>query len=161
MRRCSVLVLSVPCWLRRWRHLADPRTQTTGRHAKPRRAILRSAPAVARSPSKKYRGSVLSILYTNRGAEFGAKGELDRAMKDHDQALKLDPKNALAFNNRGIAKLKKGDKESGEADIAKAKQLQPGIGEPQCVPDDGARKRKLNRLMVPNRPNSAASHFLM
>jgi tetratricopeptide (TPR) repeat protein len=92
--------------------------------------------------SKKYRGSVLSILYTNRGAEFGAKGELDRAMKDHDQALKIDPKNALAFNNRGIAKLKKGDKESGEADIAKAKQLQPGIGEPQRA-NDGAQVKAL------------------
>jgi tetratricopeptide (TPR) repeat protein len=92
--------------------------------------------------SKKYRGNVLSILYTNRGAEFGAKGELDRAMKDHDQALKIDPKNALAFNNRGIAKLKKGDKEGGEADIAKAKQLQPGIGEPQRA-DDGAQVKAL------------------
>jgi tetratricopeptide (TPR) repeat protein len=89
--------------------------------------------------SKKYKGNILSILYTNRGAEFGAKGELDRAMKDHDQAIKLDPKNALAFNNRGIAKLKKGDKESGEADIARAKQLQPGIGQPQDKPvGDGA-----------------------
>jgi tetratricopeptide (TPR) repeat protein len=81
--------------------------------------------------SKKYRGNILSILYTNRGAEFGAKGDLDRAMKDHDQALKIDPKNALAFNNRGIVKLKKGDKEGGEADIARARQLQPGIGQPQ------------------------------
>ena len=92
--------------------------------------------------SKKYRGNVLSILYTNRGAEFGAKGDLDRAMKDHDQALKLDPKNALAFNNRGIAKLKKGDKEGGEADIAKAKQLQPDIGAGQRV-DDAAQVKAL------------------
>jgi tetratricopeptide (TPR) repeat protein len=92
--------------------------------------------------SKKYKGNVLSILYTNRGAEFGAKGDLDRAMKDHDQAIKLDPKNALAFNNRGIAKLKKGDKEGGEADIAKAKQLQPGIGQPQDNPVDASAEVK-------------------
>jgi tetratricopeptide (TPR) repeat protein len=92
--------------------------------------------------SKKYKGNILSILYTNRGAEFGAKGELDRAMKDHDQAIKLDPKNALAFNNRGIAKLKKGDKEGGEADVAKAKQLQPGIGQPQDQPVGGGAEVK-------------------
>jgi tetratricopeptide (TPR) repeat protein len=92
--------------------------------------------------SKKYRGNILSILYTNRGAEFGAKGELDRAMKDHDQAIKLDPKNALAFNNRGIVKLKKGDKDGGEADIAKAKQLQPGIGQPQDRPVDASAEVK-------------------
>lgn len=93
--------------------------------------------------SKKYRGNVLSVLYTNRGAEYGAKGELDRAMKDHDQALKIDPKNALAFNNRGIVKLKKGDKDGGEADLAKARQLQPGIGQPQDkLGDDAAAEVK-------------------
>jgi tetratricopeptide (TPR) repeat protein len=92
--------------------------------------------------SKKYKGNVLSILYTNRGAEFGAKGDLDRAMKDHDQAIKIDPKNALAFNNRGVAKLKKGDKEGGEADLAKAKQLQPGIGQPQDNPVDASAEVK-------------------
>jgi Flp pilus assembly protein TadD len=81
--------------------------------------------------SRAIASNVLSILYTNRGAELGAKGDLDRAMKDHEQALKIDPRNALAFNNRGVAKLKKGDKDGGEADIAKAKQLQPGIGQPQ------------------------------
>ena len=63
-------------------------------------------------------------------------------MKDHDQAIKLDPKNALAFNNRGIAKLKKGDKEGGEADMAKAKQLQPGIGQPQDKPVDASAEVK-------------------
>jgi Flp pilus assembly protein TadD len=92
--------------------------------------------------SRKYRGNVLSILYTNRGAEFGAKGDLDKAMKDHDQAIKIDPKNALAFNNRGIAKLKKGDKEGGEADIAKAKQLQPGIGQAQDNPVEASAEVK-------------------
>ena len=95
-------------------------------------AITACSRAIA---SKKYKGNILSILYTNRGAEFGAKGELDRAMKDYDQAIKLDAKNALAFNNRGMTKLTQGDKEGGEADIAKAKQLQPGIGAPQSVDD--------------------------
>ena len=81
--------------------------------------------------SKKYKGRSLSLLYTNRGAEYGAKGDNDRAMADHDQAIRLDPKNAFAFNNRGIVKLKKGDKEGGDADIARARQLQPGIGQSQ------------------------------
>ena len=92
--------------------------------------------------SKKYRANVLSILYTNRGVEFAAKGDMDRAMKDHDQAIKLDPKNALAFNNRGVAKLKQGHKESGEADIAKAKQLQPGIGQAQDQPTEASAQVK-------------------
>src|SRR5689334_9794639 len=59
--------------------------------------------------SKKYKGQILSMLYTNRGVEYSAKGDLARAMADHDHAVKIDPKNALAYNNRGIAKIKKGD----------------------------------------------------
>jgi Flp pilus assembly protein TadD len=141
MRRCPMLfvgvlmvaALAAPCGSAH----ADDRETCKIASGDP--AISACSRAIA---SKKYRGNVLSILYTNRGAEFGAKGELDRAMKDHDQALKIDPKNALAFNNRGIAKLKKGDKEGGEADIAKAKQLQPGIGEPQRA-DDGAQVKAL------------------
>jgi Flp pilus assembly protein TadD len=102
-------------------------------------AITACSRAIA---SKKYKGNVLSILYTNRGAEFGAKGDMDRAMKDHDQAIKVDAKNALAYNNRGVAKLKKGDKEGGEADIAKAKQLQPGIGQPEDKPVEASSEVK-------------------
>jgi tetratricopeptide (TPR) repeat protein len=88
--------------------------------------------------SKKYKAPILSLLYTNRGAEYGAKGDTDRAIADHDQAIKLDPKNALAFNNRGIVKLKKGDKEGGNADLERAKLLQPGIGQPPKTNDDDA-----------------------
>jgi tetratricopeptide (TPR) repeat protein len=141
MRRCPLLlagVLSVAA-------LAPPGgpanadDRETCKTASGDPAISACSRAIA---SKKYRGNVLSILYTNRGAEFGAKGELDRAMKDHDQAIKIDPKNALAFNNRGVAKLKKGDKEGGEADIAKAKQLQPGIGQPEDKPVEASAEVK-------------------
>jgi tetratricopeptide (TPR) repeat protein len=115
--------------------------------------------------SKKYKGRNLSLLYTNRGIEHARKGDHDRAIADHDQAIKLDPKNAYAFNNRGtayraqigageraiadfdqaiklnpkyaaafynrgIAKRNNGDTAGGDADIAQAKQLQPGIDAP-------------------------------
>ena len=88
-------------------------------------AIAACSRAIA---SKKHKGRNLSLLHTNRGVEYGAKDDYDRAIADHDQAIKIDPKNALAYNNRGIVKLKKGDEEGGNADIARARQLQPGIG---------------------------------
>jgi Flp pilus assembly protein TadD len=47
---------------------------------------------------------------------------------DYDQAIQLDPTNAALLNNRGLAKLKNGDAAGGNADIAKAKQLDPQIG---------------------------------
>jgi Flp pilus assembly protein TadD len=53
----------------------------------------------------------------------------DRAIEDCDQAMKLDPKDANPYYNRGLVKLKKGDKAGGDADIAKARQLNPKVGQ--------------------------------
>src|SRR3954469_11375979 len=52
-------------------------------------AIAACSRAIA---SKKYKGSNLSLLHTNRGAEYGAKEDYTRAIADHDQAIKIDPK---------------------------------------------------------------------
>src|SRR3984893_9861599 len=64
-----------------------------------------------------------AIAYTSRGVEWRAKRQLDRAIADHSQAIKLNPKFAGAFNNRGLARRQKGDTAGGDADIARAKQL--------------------------------------
>src|SRR5262249_57323756 len=48
------------------------------------------------------------------------------AIADYNEAIRLDPKNALAFCNRGNAKLKI-EETSGNADIAKARQLDASI----------------------------------
>ena len=53
-------------------------------------------------------------------------GKMDDAIKDYDAALKLDPKLAGALYGRGVAKMKKGDKAGGSADIAAAKAHQVG-----------------------------------
>ena len=113
--------------------------------------------------SKKYKSRVLSLLYTNRGVEYGLKSDFERAIADHDQAIKIDPKNPLAYNNRGnaydgkrefdraiadydqaikldpkyagalynrgLAKQKKGDITGGQADVAAAREMQPGVGQ--------------------------------
>ena len=47
-----------------------------------------------------------AIALSNRGIEFVAKGELDRAIRDYDQAIKLNYVDAL--NNRGFAFANKG-----------------------------------------------------
>src|SRR5262245_4569801 len=46
--------------------------------------------------SGKFKGRNLSLLYTNRGVEYVGKEDVDRGIADHDQAIKLDPKNSLA-----------------------------------------------------------------
>jgi tetratricopeptide (TPR) repeat protein len=65
----------------------------------------------------------LSDAFYNRGNAYGDKGENDRAITDYDQSIRLNPKFAGAFNNRGLAKRQKGDTVGGDADIARAKQL--------------------------------------
>jgi tetratricopeptide (TPR) repeat protein len=65
--------------------------------------------------------------FFNRGYTHYLKGQNDRAIQDYDQAIRLKPDFALAFKYRGDAKLKKGDVGGGNADIAKAKQINPKI----------------------------------
>jgi tetratricopeptide (TPR) repeat protein len=62
--------------------------------------------------------------FRNRGIAYAYKGDDHRAIADLNEAVRLDPNNALAFCSRGIAKRNISD-ESGNADIVKARQLDP------------------------------------
>ena len=61
--------------------------------------------------------------YRDRGLAKQKKGDLDGAMADYNQAIKLDPKFTGAYNNRGNIKLKKGDLKGAMADYNQAIQL--------------------------------------
>ena len=54
--------------------------------------------------------------YNNRGAEYKAKGETDRAITDYTKAIKINPQLAEAYYNRGASWEKKGDKRKAIAD---------------------------------------------
>ena len=60
-----------------------------------------------------------------RGAAFGRKDQVDRAIGDYDVALRLDPKLADIFNIRGELWLKKGDRPHALADFGAAIKLNP------------------------------------
>jgi Flp pilus assembly protein TadD len=70
-----------------------------------------------------------SIAYLNRGNALDDNGQVDLAIQDCDQALKLDSNDAFACYNRGLSKQKTGEKSGGKADIAKAKQLNSKVDE--------------------------------
>jgi lipoprotein NlpI len=65
------------------------------------------------------------LAYNNRGNAYKAKGDNDRAIADYNQAISLDPKDALAYNNRGNAYKAKGDNDRAIADYNQAISLDP------------------------------------
>jgi tetratricopeptide (TPR) repeat protein len=62
--------------------------------------------------------------FYNRGVAYGEKGDYERAIADYTEAVRLGPNFPRAFCNRGRMKLKVRDS-SGNADITKARQLDP------------------------------------
>ncbi|WP_051390054.1 tetratricopeptide repeat protein [Bradyrhizobium sp. Ec3.3] len=70
------------------------------------------------------------MAYSNRGNAYQDKGDLDRAIADHSQALALDPKNAPAYNNRGNAYALKGDLDRAIADYNQAIAIDPKSAKP-------------------------------
>jgi tetratricopeptide (TPR) repeat protein len=76
-------------------------------------------------PTRLYRSACRADAFYTRGNAYRAKGQHDRAIQDYDQTIRVNPQYAAAFFNRGLAKKAKG----AAADIAKARQLQPSIGQ--------------------------------
>jgi tetratricopeptide (TPR) repeat protein len=69
-----------------------------------------------------------AVAYHSRGHAYQAKHEIDRAIADYDQAIRLQPNYAAALYWRGMAKRFKGGDAGGDADIAAAKKLNPNNG---------------------------------
>ena len=63
--------------------------------------------------------------FYNRGLAYRNLGKLDRAIDDFDQALKLKPNFADAWNERGVAYRQKGNNVQAVADFDEALRLQP------------------------------------
>ena len=75
--------------------------------------------------SGEFRGEELAKIYANRGTEYKNKGDLDRAIADYSEAIRLDPKYVDAYDNRGDAWEVKGDLDRAIADYNEAIRLNP------------------------------------
>jgi Flp pilus assembly protein TadD len=58
-----------------------------------------------------------------------AKGDLSGAMADFNQALKVDPRNAEAYVNRGLLLWQEGMKADAERDFARSIKVKPSLKE--------------------------------
>jgi hypothetical protein len=67
----------------------------------------------------------LAVLHTSRGAAWRAKDDLDRALADQEEAIRLQPGSALLYFNRAVTWQSKNDVDRAIADLAEAIQLAP------------------------------------
>lgn len=65
----------------------------------------------------------------NRGNAFKAKGDLDRAFTNYEQAVAFDPANAGAHVDRALVLEKKGQRDQAQRDYAEAIRLDPKMWE--------------------------------
>jgi tetratricopeptide (TPR) repeat protein len=75
--------------------------------------------------SGKFDGSVLSVLFENRGIEYSRKGLRERARSDYTEAIRLNPKTFSVYNDRGDDYRIDGDYERALLDLDIAIRLNP------------------------------------
>lgn len=77
--------------------------------------------------SGRYSGEALAVDYFNRGLHYAKTQHYKEAIADFDEAIKLKPNFAAAYFVRGTVKQVSGDQTGGDADIAKAKEIDPYV----------------------------------
>lgn len=85
--------------------------------------LIRACTAVIRSGRQTPEN--LARAFFNRGRALADKGQFDPAIRDFDEAVRLDPKYPDAFNNRGVAWSGKGQYEQAIKDFDEAIRLDP------------------------------------
>lgn len=77
--------------------------------------------------SGKLRDRDLALIYNRRGLELQRGGDPDSALKDFDEALRLDPKFALALSNRATIFRIRGDFNTAVSNYSEAIRLNPKL----------------------------------
>jgi tetratricopeptide (TPR) repeat protein len=68
-------------------------------------------------------GAVRARAYFLRGVANAQLGQFQRAVRDYGEAIRLNPRYGIAFNNRADAWLRLGDPAQGKPDIEKALEI--------------------------------------
>lgn len=71
--------------------------------------------------------SELAFAHNNRGLAYSGLGDMDLAIKDFDQAIRLEPGLAIAYNNRGFVSRDLGQLDRALEDLDQAIGLDPEL----------------------------------
>ena len=71
--------------------------------------------------------SVACASYIHRGLAHNSRGELDKAIADYTEAMRIDPRHVEAYNNRSVAYMGKGQYDKAIADCNVAIRLEPTL----------------------------------
>lgn len=85
--------------------------------------IIAGCTRIAEDPKESARMRAIALV--GRGLARQEMHDLDHAIADFTEALRLNPKDALAYNNRGLAYNEKGDHEHAIADLTRAIEIDP------------------------------------
>ena len=88
-------------------------------------AVPHASRGIKRLPSRFPLNPQFADAYCGRGTGYATKGDLDKAIADDSEAIRLDPKLAQAHYNRGSAYLGKGDFGKAIADVTETIRLAP------------------------------------
>jgi tetratricopeptide (TPR) repeat protein len=69
-----------------------------------------------------------AAAFAGRGLAYANRSNFELAIEDYDRAIRIKPDYARAFYDRGLAKFGLCDLDGADADIAKAKELDPNVG---------------------------------
>ena len=75
--------------------------------------------------SHQYTGRSLARLYARRGGAYQAQGDVNRAVADYNESMRIDPTYPAAYNNRGNTWFHRGDFDRAIADYNQAIRLDP------------------------------------
>ena len=75
--------------------------------------------------TRRFGSSRYPKAYSGRGIAWHDKGNLDKAIADHNEAIRLDPKDAFAYANRAATWVNIGELDEAIADYNEADPTQP------------------------------------
>src|SRR5215207_8169312 len=101
-------------------HAADDWDICRDENASPDAAITACTKLVNPRRSK---GNELALAYYNRAISYKQKGDIERALNDYNESIRINPAYAKAFNNRGNLWRDKGELERAIADYSEAIKL--------------------------------------